>query len=279
MSALLHSSKISFADLPLEIYFLVAEFLGYRKHINSLCRTNRRLYNTLNRHLYRLDYRCGGWALHWAARHGNVATAQLSIQSGRASTARKLFAPDLFRTASQYGHESIVELLLATFGPIGVDDTDVDDRTPLGWASKNGHEGVVRILLETGQVDKNKTLGWRKRTPFDYAMQNGHFGVAKLLFDAGRKDEAPRDQKTQTFLHWAVSKRNKELVAFLLETGQVDVNARDNLGETPIFCALQAGYPKMARLLLETGRVDACLASDQKPVCLSQMKRLVNELL
>ncbi|OOQ90020.1 hypothetical protein PEBR_05968 [Penicillium brasilianum] len=192
---------------------------------------------------------------------------------------RKLFVPDLFRTASQYGHESIVKLLLATFGPIGVGDTDVDDQTPLGWAAKNGHEEVVRVLLETGQVDINKELGWRKRTPFDYAMQNGHFGVAKLLFDAGRKDEALKDQKTQTFLHWAVSKRNEELVTFLLETGQVDVNARDDLGETPIFCALQAGYPKMAKLSLETGRVDACLASDQKPICLSQMKRLVNELL
>jgi ankyrin repeat protein len=47
-----------------------------------------------------------------------------------------------------------VKILLET-GRLDPDPKDMDERTPLHWASIGGHTGVVSFLLETGQVDIN----------------------------------------------------------------------------------------------------------------------------
>jgi ankyrin repeat protein len=61
-------------------------------------------------------------------------------------------------TASYFGHEAIIKLLLAT-GKIDVDSKDSSyGRTPLSWTAKKGHKAVVKLLLaqarsmSTGQI-------------------------------------------------------------------------------------------------------------------------------
>ena len=69
--------------LPNELLQCVAENLDLAEHINAFARTNTRLYNLLNRYLYRYDIQqCGSSALLWAARHGQEATARKSLKEG-----------------------------------------------------------------------------------------------------------------------------------------------------------------------------------------------------
>ena len=56
--------------------------------------------------------------------------------------------------ASQYGHTSVVRLLLAS----AKTDADLSDNsgwTPLSLAACHGHVLIVKLLLESGGVDVN----------------------------------------------------------------------------------------------------------------------------
>lgn len=65
------------SQLPIELFFYIADALHYECDINALVRTTRRLYDLLNPYLYRYDADHGdSWALHWAMRTGNVVTAR-----------------------------------------------------------------------------------------------------------------------------------------------------------------------------------------------------------
>jgi ankyrin repeat protein len=69
--------------LPNELLLLLATFLEAERDINSLCQTNSQLHTLLNPCLYQHNsINHGSFALQWAAKHGNQATAQISIQEG-----------------------------------------------------------------------------------------------------------------------------------------------------------------------------------------------------
>ena len=95
--------------------------------------------------------------------------------------------------ASYFGHETVVQLLLAT-GNIDTDSKDNYGRTPLSWAAKNGHEAVVQLLLATGNIDTNSKDKYYGQTPLSWAAQNGHDAVVQLLLATGNINANLKDK-------------------------------------------------------------------------------------
>ena len=110
-------------NLPNEILLLIAENLQVEGDINAFARTNYRLYGILNPYLYRHNVeRKDGTALTWAAKRGQDATAQKSLEAAKIGV------------ATQYRYYGRADLL---------------------WAVRNGHKLVVRLLIRSGLSSLN----------------------------------------------------------------------------------------------------------------------------
>ena len=74
---------LTLLDLPSELLLSVARQVEDERDLNTLVRTCRYLYHTLNRELYRQNIRwSGSSALLWAAQHGRVTTIQMALAEG-----------------------------------------------------------------------------------------------------------------------------------------------------------------------------------------------------
>lgn len=70
-------------SLPDELLLYVSERLESEKDINALAQANRRLYQTLDRFLYRYSIQCSkGSALSWASEHGQETTVWKFLNAG-----------------------------------------------------------------------------------------------------------------------------------------------------------------------------------------------------
>ncbi|KAF2254159.1 hypothetical protein BU26DRAFT_385809, partial [Trematosphaeria pertusa] len=68
-------------DLSNELLCLVSENLLSESDINALARTDRLLYDLTNIHLYRYNVQhSDSSALLWAAKHGQLSTAQKLLE-------------------------------------------------------------------------------------------------------------------------------------------------------------------------------------------------------
>lgn len=160
------------------------------------------------------DTRCGGTPLHWA---------------------------------SQYGHESIVQSLLA--GRINITIKDGRGRSALHWAAKAGHEGIVRILLKNGAfVDSQDNYG---DTALHRATEKTHEAVVRVLLENGA-DVAIPEGDGATVLHWAAAYGKDAIALLLLENGaETKVFGRN--GETPLHQAAAYGHCGVTKLLMKFG--------------------------
>lgn len=157
----------------------IAENLEFTEDINHFAQTNTRLYNLLNRYLYRYDVQQhGSSALLWAAEHGQETTARESLEEGAYAESLSDSNQTPLLLAARNGHEAVVKLLLATEG-VNPDSIDSFGDTPLSLAAQNGHETVVKLLLATEGVnaDSKDSDG---ETPLLLAARNGHEAVVKL---------------------------------------------------------------------------------------------------
>ena len=120
-------------------------------------------------------------ALFKAARRGHLKIAQLLLDHGInvESLNDDLSTPLI--VASQYGHTSIVRLLLES-GKCFIDRVGLTDRSALMIASENGHTETVKVLLKYGANVQNQTSSdeW---TALFFACKNGHTTIVKLLLE------------------------------------------------------------------------------------------------
>ncbi|KAI9765965.1 MAG: hypothetical protein M1840_006972, partial [Geoglossum simile] len=159
---------------------------------------------------------------------------------------------------SYFGHEAVVERLLAT-GKVDVNSKDDEyGQTPLSWAARGGHEAVVKLLLATGKVDVDSKDNEYGQTPLSWAARGGHEAVVKLLLATGKVDVDSKDNwYGQTPLSWAARGGHEAVVKLLLATGKVDVDSKGNeYGQTPLSWAAEGGHEAVVKLLLATGKVD-----------------------
>ena len=188
----------------------------------------------------------GTTALHWAARHDDLATAQALIKAGADVNA-----------ANRYGI------------------------TPMNLAATNGSAAMIRILLDAGVDPNTSTPGGE--TALMTASRTGKVDAVTLLLDRGAAVNAKDTVHGQTALMWAVLENHSGVVELLLARG-ADINAHTNVtitkgeyvparpaaasgngiirqralptpngGMTPLLFAIRDGNVPMMRLLLDRG--------------------------
>jgi ankyrin repeat protein len=188
----------------------------------------------------------GTTALHWAARHDDLAAADALIKAGADAKA-----------VNRYGV------------------------TPIALAATNGSAAMIRKLLDAG-VDPNSANPGGE-TALMTTARTGKMDAVTLLLDRGANVNAKDAVHGQTALMWAVLENHADVVDLLLARG-ADINAHTNVtitkgeyvaarsaaasgqgiirqralptpngGMTPLLFAIRDGNSPMAHRLLEHG--------------------------
>lgn len=190
--------------------------------------------------------------LSWAAEYGHDSIVKLLLDTGLV----EIDAPDCcYQTplafAAEWGREAVAKLLLDT-GKVQINARDSHHHTPLSWASENGHPAVVKLLLDTGQAEVNVEDKY-KRTPLSFTAENGHEAVVKLLLAAKDIVTDAKDVAGRTALCYAAYRGHATVVKLLLDSGQAEADVKDNGKRTPLSLAAAGGHGDVVQLLLDRG--------------------------
>jgi ankyrin repeat protein len=175
------NSAMPLFALPNELLHDISIQLKSERDINAFAQASRRLYNLLNGHLYRYNVeQSKSSALLWAARHGQVETAQKSLREEANIQATNDDEAALF-LAAENGHKEVVKLLIEEGADVSAQSRCYGNA--LQAASAGGHEAVVRLLLDKG-ADVN-AQGRYYSNALQAASAGSHEAVVRLLLDRG----------------------------------------------------------------------------------------------
>ena len=258
-------------DLPKEIVLDIADHLHYQG-VNTLCRTNSRLYRLLNIYLYRRDVtQSEGSSLLWAAKRADgeliresTSTAQWALDASRHFDQIPEFYHLALKIAARYGHARLVELLLK------IDDINpnfaekhlafaegfADDH----WDFAEGYENHRSFAKHLWGFEKDH-LG---TPPLTLAVKSGHNAIVEMLLATADIDPNIGDYYNRLPLHHACMRRHVSIVKQLLARDDVDVNALGfSLSETPLLIACDNEWrisdkpgEEIANLLLNKAGID-----------------------
>jgi ankyrin repeat protein len=170
----------------------------------------------------------------------------LDLKNEVESKDSKYGQPALF-WAAEYGHETVVKLLLEAKADIESRDIECD-MTPLSIAAEEGHEAVAKLLLEANADIESKDSQWGQN-PLSWAAENGYEAVVKLLIEAKANIES-KNTNLVTALSLAAWEGNDEVVKLLIEA-KADIESIDNEERTALAWAAEYGQEDVVRLLLE----------------------------
>ena len=156
----------------------------------------------------------GNTLLHYAARHGHKAVAELLLANGADVNAKDEAGLTPLHEAIGYERKEVFELLLANKADINARTNGGD--TPLYIATLINNKDAVKRLLDNG-ADVNIKANNGETALFN-AADNGYTDVAKLLL-----------------------------------VNKAEVNIKDNAGMTPLQHAVRHGYKDVAKLLRQYG--------------------------
>ncbi|XP_006815106.1 death-associated protein kinase 1-like [Saccoglossus kowalevskii] len=182
-------------------------------------------------------------ALHYAARHGYTAIAEVLINAKANVNA----ADSLWKLTPLHlvgANASVAELLLNN----GADISAVDDRkdTPLHSAARNGHTLTVKTLLDKGaNVNAVNTNG---NTPLHSASRNGHILTVETLINK-RANVNAVNAAQRAPLHCAAWYGKIPIVDLLLNNG-ANPNIVEDIGNTPLMRACYGNSLDVVKLLL-----------------------------
>ncbi|MBI5688705.1 MAG: ankyrin repeat domain-containing protein [Verrucomicrobia bacterium] len=157
----------------------------------------------------------GTTALHWAARHDDLAAVRALLAAHADPKAR-----------NRYGV------------------------TPLSLACASGSAAVVGLLLEAG-ADPNAALRGGE-TPLMTAARTGHLDTVQLLLSRGARVDDRLAAGGQTALMWAAHEGHAPVVAALIAAG-ADFRTAVDSGFTPLLFAARTGRTEVVRTLLRAG--------------------------
>ena len=161
--------------------------------------------------------------------------------------AKTVFGRTALTRASEFGHLSIVNALLAAGA--NKDKAADEGYTPLHVSAYGGHLEVVKALLAAG-ADKDKATDGGY-TPLHKAVDEGHLEVVKALLAAGAdKDKATDGGNTP--LHKAAHRGHLSIVNALLAAG-ADKDKATNGGYTPLHVSAYGGHLEVVEALLAAG--------------------------
>ncbi|EGR47799.1 uncharacterized protein TRIREDRAFT_63653, partial [Trichoderma reesei QM6a] len=163
--------------IPPELLTTIADFSSTHRDTNALARCSSRLHAILNPLLYRQNAKSShSDALAWAARTGNMATANKALAYGADPNASKRGEFGALRWAVAQGHLDIVRLLLEH-------GASLRDSMLIVTAAGRGFDDIARLLLDNG-ADVN-ALGYLGKTPLLFAAHEGNERTFDLLLRRG----------------------------------------------------------------------------------------------
>lgn len=112
-------------------------------------------------------------------------------------------------------------------------------------------EGIEKAV----KADPEALKGQQGQPPLILALQSGQTAAAKKLIELGADLTATNNQG-HSVLHWAIMRRNDEMVQTLIDK-EVDLDVKDRNQYTPLIMAIYYGNTDAAKKLLEADcRVD-----------------------
>jgi ankyrin repeat protein len=157
----------------------------------------------------------GTTALHWAARHDDLATA-MALLAAKANP----------NAQNRYGV------------------------TPLALACTNGNAALVTALLDAG-ADANLALRGGE-TPLMTAARTGRLAAVQALLAKGARPDDKLPAGGQTALMWAAHQGHAAIVEALIAAG-ADFRAPSDSGFTPLLFAVRTGRTAVVHALLKAG--------------------------
>jgi len=196
----------------------------------------------------------GMTALHWAAYHDDLPTAQLLVDKGANVNAENRYGVPPLSLACTNGNGPMVELLLESGADPNAETHSGE--AVLMTAARTGRLAPVQALIAAGaDVDARER---KKQTALMWAAADGHAEVVQALIDAGADFQTPLDSGFSPLL-FAVREGQTEVVRVLAAAG-VDVNEemRPRSGSrdkrtTPLILAVENAHFETAAALLELG--------------------------
>ena len=150
------------------------------------------------------------------------------------------------------GDEMIVSFLLECGANTNI--RDEEERSPLMCACQSGSIVIVKMLLQNGALQsfKDKT----GRSALCHATKHGHRDIVKLFWEIGQVNVDIRDITGRTCLSVAASRSDFEMLDLFLCWG-ADINCQDKNLTTPLMVAVINNNFSIVKYLIEHGaRID-----------------------
>ncbi|OAA62180.1 Ankyrin repeat-containing domain protein [Cordyceps fumosorosea ARSEF 2679] len=159
----------------------------------------------------------GRTAISWASEFGEPTMVKLLISQQASPTLPDHFGRTPLSYAASRGDRAVVDVLLKDIR-VETLACDLENKSPLFWASEKGHVEVVTTLLRRRMdraVIDEQTVG-NGLTPLSVALVKNHLEVAELLVAKGASYRHIRIEGLYP-LDWAVDCGRWSIVEFLLK--------------------------------------------------------------
>ena len=153
---------------------------------------------------------------------------------------------ELLLEAIKRDDRGIVEHLLEE--GVDLENSDVNEDTPLHVAAQHGSANVVKCLLD--RETDHSALNANGETPLHIAAMEGRSGIVSILLDSGSDVHIKSKFTLQTPLHIAVDNEQFDTIVTLLQYGAF-ISAKDWEEETPIHLAARDSTADILGTLLK----------------------------
>ncbi|KAK6526466.1 hypothetical protein TWF694_005052 [Orbilia ellipsospora] len=200
----------------------------------------------------------GRSAFHYAAQSGNpdALKALLPVAVKSAQAVAELGDSEgltLFHIAARYGRTSIVEALVALFGPLTSKKLALTSKsrgyTPFLEAVSSGHENMCRLLLHHGSKPAARTKD--NGTALHVAATAGQENVVPLLISCNVFLDWI-DQNGESAIRIAAARGLLSTVKALIDAG-AKRNRKNHQGKTALHLAAENGHAAVVEALLISG--------------------------
>ncbi|XP_057310687.1 putative ankyrin repeat protein RBE_0319 [Hydractinia symbiolongicarpus] len=159
-----------------------------------------------------------------------------------------------YHCSACYGHHDVLKVLI-NHDITNINNVNINNATPLYFASANNHIECVKLLLSIPHIDVNIRDIYNS-TPLHLASRGGHIECVKLLLSIPHIDVNIRDIYNATPLHFASAYNHFECVKLLLSIPHIDVNIRNINNNTPLHFASAYNHIECVKLLLSIPHID-----------------------
>ena len=156
----------------------------------------------------------GNSLLMLAAKEGSTKSAALLLSAGARIHPHNAVGDNALLLATFWGHEGIVDLLLARQASLGANPRGW---TPLHYAAFAGHARIAGKFLNNG-ADVNSVTA-NGLSSLMLAAKNGHDDVVKVLLSK-KADTALRDDNKLNAIDHAVSSNNTNIARLIAAGGK-----------------------------------------------------------